>query len=190
MNGVKIKGSGKKGVIFSIDLSVPLEKIKDTLKSLLIETEEYFRCTGVSLSFQKTNDEEVDSFKIKEIQKIVVNSDFIINSEVEVKEVVTVKDKNKTAILRKSLRSGNKFTYDGTIILIGDLHAGAKIEVTGSFICVGEVNGIVHAGKHKDGEAVCEDEVCIYASKIESPRVKVKNEIIQNIKGVSWLHVV
>lgn len=189
MLGVKLKGT-KQGIIFLIDLKTPLMELKEGMSKLLVETSEYFKRKAVSLSFEETGQLE-DEFKIKEIQKLVLESGFMIDCNVKMVENTVVKEVNKTKILKTSLRAGNIFKFDGNIILFGDLHAGAKVVVTGSFICLGELKGIVYAGQKKDDEEQYNsDEVCVYASKIDSPKVKVKNEMVQNIKEKNWLHVV
>lgn len=189
MLGVKLKGT-KQGIIFLIDLNTPLSELKEGLSKLLVETSEYFKRKAVSLSFEETGQLE-DEFKIREIQKLVIDSGFMINCNVKMVENTVIKEVNKTKLLKTSLRAGNIFKFDGNIILFGDLHAGAKVVVTGSFICLGEVNGVVHAGqKRDDEEKYTSDEVCIFAAKIDSPQIKVKNEMVQNIKDKNWLHVV
>lgn len=189
MLGVRLKGT-KQGIIFLVDLKTPLNELKDGLSKLLVETAEYFKRKTVSLSFEETGQLE-DEFKMREIQKLVIDSGFMINCNVKMIENTVVKEVNKTKILKTSLRAGNIFKFDGNIILFGDLHAGAKVVVTGSFICLGEVNGVVYAGQKKEDEdKYPSDEVYIFAAKIDSPQIKVKNEMLQNIKEKNWLHMV
>lgn len=187
MSGVRLKGT-KKGIIFLIDLKSPLSELKAGLSKLLIETSEYFKKKAVSLSFEETGELE-DEFKIREIQRLVIESGFTIDCNVKIIENTIEKEVSKTKILRASLRAGNIFRYDGNLILFGDLHAGAKVVVTGSFICLGYVKGIIHAGQINEME-YSEEEVYVYADKIESAQIKIKNEMLQNIKGKNWLYVV
>lgn len=189
MSGVRLKGT-KQGIIFLINLESPLSELKAELSKLLVETAEYFKRKSVTLSFEETGELE-DEFKIIELQKLVVESGFMIDCNVKIVESTVVKETNKTRVLRTSLRAGNVFKFDGNIVLFGDLHAGAKIVVTGSFVCVGDVKGVICAGQKRDGEEdYPEDEVYVYADKIDSPQVRVKNEMLPNIKGKKWLHVV
>lgn len=189
MSAVKIKGiGGKQGLIFIVDLNNDIEDISKSLTRLLKETSEYFSKNAISLSFIETKTDE-DFTKMREVQKIVVENDFLIANNVETVENTIVKEVAKTKIIRQSLRAGNKFTFDGNIVLFGDVNPGAKIEITGSFICIGNVLGVVHAGQSKNKESINE-EVYIYAKTIDSPQVKLKNEMIQNIKDINWLHVV
>lgn len=189
MSAVKIKGiGGKQGLVFIVDLNKSIEDISKSLTLLLKETSEYFSKNAISLSFIETKEDD-DFIKMREVQKIVVQNDFLISNNVEIIENTVVKEVAKTKIIRQSLRAGNKFTFDGNIVLFGDVNPGAKIEITGSFICIGSVLGVVHAGQGRGKEEVAE-EVYVYAKNIDSPQVKVKNEMIQNIKGMNWLHIV
>lgn len=189
MSAVRLKGT-KQGIIFLINLQSPLSEIKDGLSKLLVETSEYFKRKAVSLSFEETGELE-DEFKIREIQRLVVESGFMIDCNVKIVENTVIKETNKTRVLRTSLRAGNVFKFDGNIILFGDLHAGAKIMVTGSFVCLGDVKGIIYAGQKRDNEEdYPEEDIYVYANKIDSPQVRVKNEMIQNVKGKKWLYVV
>ena len=152
MSGVRLKGT-KQGIVLIVDLNHSLSGLKSDLTALLKETSEYFNKNAVSLSFNETGELE-DAFKIREIQKLVLDCGFIIDSKVNIIEEKIIQEKSRTKIIRSSLRAGNKFKFDGNIILFGDLNAGAKIEVTGSFICIGNVYGVVHAGQKssEDGE--------------------------------------
>jgi septum site-determining protein MinC len=49
-------------------------------------------------------------------------------------------------VLRKTLRSGQRVDYDGTVVVLGDVNAGAHIEATGDILVMGSLRGMVHAG--------------------------------------------
>ena len=191
MSTVKIKGiGGKQGLVFIVDLNKDIEDISKSLTRLLKETSEYFSKNAISLSFIETHRED-DFSKMRAVQKLILESGFLISSNVGVVENTIVKERSRTRILRKSLRAGNKFTFDGNIVLFGDVNPGAQVEITGSFVCIGSVFGVVHAGQSLGGDCEYEDEeICIYARNIDSPQIKVRNELIQNIKDTNWLHVV
>lgn len=45
-----------------------------------------------------------------------------------------------------ALRSGNLISYDGNIVILGDVNPGCQIRATGSIIVFGKLCGSVHAG--------------------------------------------
>ena len=54
---------------------------------------------------------------------------------------------------RGTLRSGRLISYDGNVVVIGDVNPGAEVEATGNIIILGNVRGIVHAGAGGNKEA-------------------------------------
>ncbi|MDR3121682.1 MAG: septum site-determining protein MinC [Clostridiales bacterium] len=55
-------------------------------------------------------------------------------------------DECLTKFVRGTLRSGKLISYDGNVVVIGDINPGAEVEATGNIIVLGTVRGIVHAG--------------------------------------------
>lgn len=188
MSPVKVKGvGGRQGIIFVIDLNRDIADIEKGLRSILKETEGYLSENALNLSYVEV--EECSFEKKKIIQKIIIEEGFLIATDTRIVEVEKVKEKQATVILRTSLRAGAKFTFDGNVILFGDVKEGSRVQITGSFVCIGKVNGIVSAGVMPDGSSV-NDAVYMYAREIRSPRVQVKNEKILNLRGTDWLHKV
>ena len=56
--------------------------------------------------------------------------------------------------LRRNLRSGQKQSFDGDLVLVGDINQGAEILAGGDVIVFGTVRGIVHAGYPDNKDAV------------------------------------
>lgn len=49
-------------------------------------------------------------------------------------------------ILRRTVRSGQRVTYDGSIVILGDVNAGAEVIAGGDIVVIGALRGTVHAG--------------------------------------------
>lgn len=56
--------------------------------------------------------------------------------------------------VRKTLRSGMKITYQGSVVVVGDVNPGAEIIASGSVIVWGRLRGTVHAGAEGDEKAI------------------------------------
>lgn len=56
--------------------------------------------------------------------------------------------------IRRNLRSGQKETFDGDIVLVGDINQGAEILAGGDVVIFGTVRGMIHAGYPDNTEAV------------------------------------
>jgi septum site-determining protein MinC len=56
--------------------------------------------------------------------------------------------------LRRTLRSGTRIEFPGSIVVLGDVNPGAELVAHGSLIIWGRLRGSVHAGAAGDPEAV------------------------------------
>jgi len=58
-----------------------------------------------------------------------------------------------TVLYEKSLRSGQNVSFDGNVVILGDVNAGAEVVATGHILIMGTLRGMVHAGAMGDEEA-------------------------------------
>ncbi len=59
---------------------------------------------------------------------------------------------NETLFHTGSLRSGQRLSHDGSIVIVGDVNAGAEVVATGNIVCMGVFRGLAHAGSKGDKE--------------------------------------
>jgi len=59
-----------------------------------------------------------------------------------------------TKFYRGTVRSGQLVSFDGNLVVIGDVNPGAEVEATGNVIVIGSLRGIVHAGADGNKEAI------------------------------------
>ncbi len=57
-------------------------------------------------------------------------------------------------ILKRNLRSGQKITFPGNVIILGDVNPGAEVIAKGSIVVMGTLRGIAHAGVEGDEEVL------------------------------------
>lgn len=62
-------------------------------------------------------------------------------------------DEGATKFHRGTVRSGQLISFDGNIVIIGDVNPGGEVEATGNIIIMGSLRGIVHAGADGNREA-------------------------------------
>ncbi len=79
--------------------------------------------------------------------------------------------------VRKNIRSGQKISYDGTLIVFGDVNAGAELEATGHILVLGALRGVAHAGCKGDKKAV------IYANQLRSVQLRIADLIARAPDG-------
>ncbi len=58
-----------------------------------------------------------------------------------------------TVLYEKSLRSGQNVSFDGNVVILGDVNAGAEVVATGHILVMGALRGLVHAGARGDEDA-------------------------------------
>jgi septum site-determining protein MinC len=75
--------------------------------------------------------------------------------------------------LDKTLRSGTRIEFPGTVIVLGDVNPGAEMIVEGSVIVWGRLRGVVHAGAVGDEAAV----VC--ALDLSPMRLQIAGEVLK-----------
>jgi len=79
--------------------------------------------------------------------------------------------------VNRTLRSGTRVEFPGSVVVLGDVNPGAELVVQGSAIIWGRLRGAVHAGSAGDAEAV----VC--ALEIAPMRLQIAGEILQSPAG-------
>ncbi|BAB06747.1 septum site-determining protein MinC [Halalkalibacterium halodurans] len=76
-------------------------------------------------------------------------------SQVMTKEEAEEKRKEAQIVsVAKVIRSGQVFSVDGDLLLIGDVNPGGTIRASGNIFVIGSLRGIAHAGYKGNGEAV------------------------------------
>ncbi|HHW02023.1 MAG TPA: septum site-determining protein MinC [Thermoanaerobacterales bacterium] len=62
--------------------------------------------------------------------------------------------RNRILLLKKTVRSGQKISYKGTVVILGDVNPGSEIVATGDILVMGVLRGMAHAGAHGDMSAI------------------------------------
>lgn len=63
-------------------------------------------------------------------------------------------EEGQTKFYRGTIRSGQLITFDGNLVILGDVNPGAVIEATGNIVVMGLLRGVVHAGSDGNKEAI------------------------------------
>jgi len=91
-------------------------------------------------------------------------------------ETDEISDSN-TALVRRTLRSGQKIHFDGNVVVVGDVNPGAEIIASGHIIVVGALRGVVHAGASGDERAA------VLALKLQPTQLRIANHITRPPDG-------
>lgn len=63
-------------------------------------------------------------------------------------------DGARAMLIHRTVRSGQKYRYTGTIFVIGDVNPGAELIADGDVMVWGKLRGVVHAGANGNEEAI------------------------------------
>src|SRR5689334_19143735 len=84
---------------------------------------------------------------------------------------------DETALfINKTLRSGTRIEFPGTVVVIGDVNPGAEIVAEGNVIVWGRVRGMIHAGAKGDRSAF------ICALDLSATQLRIADEVSANLK--------
>lgn len=78
---------------------------------------------------------------------------------------------SETKFFCNSLRSGQKISFKGSIVVLGDVHSGAEVIAGENVVVLGTIRGLVHAGAKGNNEAI------ISANSIRTPQLRISNVI-------------
>jgi len=88
----------------------------------------------------------------------------------ERKQVAEVSD--QTALfINKTIRSGTRIEFPGTVLVFGDVNPGAEVVAEGNVIVWGRVRGMIHAGSKGDRDAF------ICALDLSANQLRIADEV-------------
>ncbi len=82
-----------------------------------------------------------------------------------------------TILIKRTLRSGQKFYYNGNVVVLGDVNPGAEVVATGNVIIIGQMRGMVHAGAEGD------DTATVMAFRLLPTQLRIANHITRPPDG-------
>jgi septum site-determining protein MinC len=114
---------------------------------------EAFKECGLKVKSIKTNTKkELSSKKLSStFQKGEIQRKFSLKGrDLSAPEYITQKP---LFIIKKNVRSGQNITFDGNVLIFGDVNPGAEIIASGFIMVMGYLRGIAHAGALGDAKA-------------------------------------
>lgn len=167
-NSVIIKGS-KNGIIVFLDEEMPFEELLENVSDKFKNASKFFNNATMAISFDGRNlsaEEEKRILNVisdvSELNIVCVldeNNDIKSVYEEAVKKAMNsfnishqperqkITDPKTTCMFYKgTLRSGQVFEADGSVVVLGDVNPGGKVVAKGSVIVLGSLKGNIFAG--------------------------------------------
>lgn len=83
----------------------------------------------------------------------------------------------RTLLIRRTLRSGQSVTFDGNVVVLGDVNPGAEVICTGDILVLGALRGVAHAGAEGNEDAV------VVAFRLEPTQLRIAGHISRSPDG-------
>lgn len=167
-NSVIIKGS-KSGITVFLDNEMPFEELLESVSDKFKNASKFFNNATMAISFDGRNlsaEEEKRILNVisdvSELNIVCVldeNNDIKSVYEEAVKKAMNsfnishqperqkITDPKTTCMFYKgTLRSGQVFEADGSVVVLGDVNPGGKVVAKGSVIVLGSLKGNIFAG--------------------------------------------
>ncbi len=155
-NYVMFKGT-KNGINILLQQDIPFSELKVLFEKKVIESAKFFEGVKTSIAFQRRTLSQEEETSLLDIitEHTTMNITFIRDGKKEdntqtIPEGVTLPDDMEQYYITKyhkgSIRSGQCLTFDGSVVVIGDVNPGGEIKASGNIIILGQLKGIAHAG--------------------------------------------
>jgi len=163
-DGILIKGN-KDGINTTIQMDkfACFEDMLLLLIKKLSKGKHFYKGTTLILriDLKSINKKEVQILKQSLLTEIELK--YIVLEDIE-KEIETTNEKEnrifsgvyegKSKFIRKTVRGGECISYQGNIVIIGDINSGAEVYAAGNVIVLGHIKGKVSAGANGNTKAV------------------------------------
>ncbi len=160
-NPVEIKGI-KDGLLIILDGNTPIEELVTNLEQRLFNSGGFFQHGTVKV---QVKNRPFDMAELNRLTGLFSNQDRLELTEVltedgEVLAKVPTKTRQNTGsktvqqdyqmenclVIKRTVRSGQKIEFPGTILVLGNVNPGAELLAGGDIIVLGELKGVCHAG--------------------------------------------
>ena len=147
------KGNRNGVTLILNDAETDFQKITDHLKQKISHLN-FFKGAEVNIDIgqrKPLSPAELDSLEEILLSKNIRINDVVLNNKKpspasRLPEQSVQHEKGDTLLISKTVRSGQRLTYPGNIMLIGDVHVGGEVFAQGNVIVWGSIKGTVHAG--------------------------------------------
>jgi len=148
---VIIKGT-KEGITIILGENSNFEDVKKIIYEKLQSGRNFFAGAKVCL---KTKNGYLNKEEYRKLQEILLNFGMSLQEANSPKTLIFPKpNRSRVLLLKRTVRSGQKIAYRGTVVILGDANPGSEIVATGDILVMGTLRGMAHAGAEGDTTAI------------------------------------
>lgn len=176
-NSVTFKGTGN-GLTIILKQDATFDEVVNSMHTKVINAGKFFRGAKLAVKYKGRVLSEEEKSKLLDLlnkesgaQIISFDEEVVENSNKEAKGSTPGKanernnqikkymffkgiNEGQTKFYRGTVRSGQLITFDGNLVILGDVNPGGVIEATGNIVVMGLLRGVVHAGSDGNKEAI------------------------------------
>src|SRR5690606_25227748 len=167
---VVFKGS-RAGISVQVDPEAPFGAVVEELRRKLSAAENFFQGATVRIELGNRQPDTVEQRVLREL--IEAHGLTVVDDDPAAVKRVSNGKPRRTAteapassgrgalepagepclLAERTLRSGQRLEFDGSVVILGDVNPGAVVVATGHVIVMGALRGVVHAGARGDVRA-------------------------------------
>lgn len=147
------------GLHIHVEPDIGLETLKESLEAKFKKGERFFEGTSVNLIFtgKKFSQEEkrhILDFISPQINLGTIKFSENTNEEKSDSQYFDGIEEGMTRFYRGTIRNGQRISYEGNVVVIGDVNPGGEVIAGGNIVIFGALRGMAHAGASGNHEAI------------------------------------
>lgn len=175
---VVIKGT-KEGLTIVVDDGEDFEGIRKGIAKKLQESKTFFNGGKVSL---KLKSGALNMNQYKKLEELFTDYGMSLQEASSPKTLIFPKPHRKRVLLlKKTIRSGQKISYNGTIVILGDVNPGSELVAAGDILIMGTLRGMAHAGAKGDTTAI------VAAYRLQPTQLRIADVISRPPEGKEYI---
>ncbi|MGM0471355.1 MAG: septum site-determining protein MinC [Bacillota bacterium] len=164
-------------LVVTLDQNLEFQYLIDSLQEKVEQAESFFINSRIRIELENRNitaeqrKELVDIFaSLPGLSVIEITNSKLMEQEQQVESDSQL----PTLLLDRTLRSGQSITYEGNIVIKGDVNPGAKVTAYGDILVLGSFRGVGHAGVDGNQEAT------IAAFSLRPIQLRIANKLCRS----------
>lgn len=178
--GVLIRGTSE-GITVYLNEQIEFDVVCDELREKFVNANGFFKGASIIInSGQRTVSPNEKMALINLCQEFelagieFVSAPMLSNQRPQRSPLV---NEGKTLIIKKTIRSGQQVSYQGNVVVLGDVNPGAEVVAAGDIVVMGILRGVVHAGSQGDTDAE------VYALNLQPTQLRIAHCIARSPDG-------
>ena len=151
---------GEEGLLALFMQEQDAPELKERMQSKLAATERYLRQTGLGL------DQALSAAGER-------------SATGRAREYAGCPEERSTLLWRRTLRSGQRISCRGNVVVLGDVNPGAEVVARGDILVLGTLRGVAHAGAMGNSRAI------VAAFRLQPMQLRIGRLISRSPEGES-----